>query len=370
MENQAPQTAPITPQVSDSNPIQEPTPKKSKLIYIFWGMLVLLIVTIGASATVYISKSFKTNPPQKLLTSPSPEKTQKLNTQDWKIYNGNGFSFQYPMDWELNDNSSLSYEPSIQIRKGTIPSIMIYLQKTAMLKSQMISLTVVKKESLAIGSYSVIFNHYTTIATKDPALYSDLDNPNLPFVANIYLSKKSEANDIKSVKQILSTFKFAHTTNAENWKTARISFAEFKYPSEWGHICDLGNNGYIIGNFGNENLDRPDKISKCDGMDGIHPFTISISKNSYDKTSDAIPKPTNSPDSSTSEIISEVKELTVDGKQAVSWRKDVIGKPGQEDVFGVGSYFEVFILPNNLIFAEYKGRENVLKLLSTFKFKN
>ena len=113
MENQAPQTAPITPQVSDSNPIQEPTPKKSKLIYIFWGMLVLLILTIGTSTTIYISKSLKpkTKPNTSLTKQISTTPNQSINITSWKTYTdpGNKFTITYPpnLDVEIKKNPYL-----------------------------------------------------------------------------------------------------------------------------------------------------------------------------------------------------------------------------------------------------------------------
>ncbi len=117
MENQSPQAVPTSSQVPNSNPIQTPPHKKSKLIYAFWGMLALLILTIGASTTVYISKSLK--PKAELKTSVIPTPTPKsipvlkLDTTGWKTFTNTkyNFSFSYPPRFDFQKGPGESITP-------------------------------------------------------------------------------------------------------------------------------------------------------------------------------------------------------------------------------------------------------------------
>lgn len=114
------------------SPVQTPTStpetpqKRSKLVYVFWGMLVLLILTIGASSTVYIYKSLKpqsTTNLNKVTMTPIPTPNQTLDTSNWKTYisTEEGYIIRYPNTWLFNNG--LFSDPT-----ATNSSVQIFIQ--------------------------------------------------------------------------------------------------------------------------------------------------------------------------------------------------------------------------------------------------
>ncbi len=101
----------IPPQPSTSPPSP---PKKSKLIYLLVGFIILFILTVSSVAGVYIYKASRVKPtPTPLAQTPTPTVDP---TASWKTYKSpNGFSLNYPTAWEENKDAIQMGNPHAEI---------------------------------------------------------------------------------------------------------------------------------------------------------------------------------------------------------------------------------------------------------------
>lgn len=140
---------------------------------------------------------------QILSTFELTESDTGTDTSNWKTYKNStkNFSFNYPANWELKDNTVSELEPSVRLKnKGTL--FTIYFERVEGLDT----VKTIKEEKIPVGDKEILFQHYTTTVTAEQALHSNLKETGLPFYAiNIYLDEKK---DLEIIKNILATFKF------------------------------------------------------------------------------------------------------------------------------------------------------------------
>lgn len=222
MDNQPSQASSVNPQVP--NPNQVLPRKKSKLIYVFWAMLVLLILTIGATAAVYISKSLKPKAtPSTSLTKQLSTTPQLIDATSWKTYQGNGFSFKYPekmLNNEVNirtdvDKNTLFEYFKTPITGSTYPHsivLSVVLNRTAEQYFQGISAgasSLVKKEFKIGDVTAMMITNIPSANGQELVLIPNKSNL-ITLLINPYIPNGDDKEKlwIKSFDQILSTFKF------------------------------------------------------------------------------------------------------------------------------------------------------------------
>lgn len=273
MENQTPETQNSNPQVPvpNSAPVQSAPRKKSKLMYLLLAILVLLVLTIGAISSIYISKSLKPKPtpagqgplggaPPSLLhkpsstPSPSVKQVQNICITDqitpapspafpvalgttpplkkvgpsWKTYSDSslGFSFSYPPAWQIVTDSqgSVTLFPAGADTQGPTRIMAVTYREGVQCGDIPSDKTMPVK--MSVGGLQGITYQDTSLGTPDNVV--DVDLPYKNGTLHIIASIGPGVNYTDQMKEILSTFKFIDTstpipttnpTDTSNWKT-------------------------------------------------------------------------------------------------------------------------------------------------------
>lgn len=260
-------TQPVESRTFEQIPVPTPpVPKRtSKLWYVFIALVVLLVLTVIATVVVYVIKYSSSKPSQQNTiqrASPTPNPTA-----NWKTYEGEGFSFKYPSDWEFSDRSKVNFDPTVEIRKSD-SYLNIYLEELETKGLQ--NVKTIREEDILVGNKSIKFEFYTSTVTKQLSLHSDLSEKTLPFYAiNIYLDKETKDSDLQVLNQVLSTFKFTEdqTIDTSNWKTFTSTMEGFtlRYPLEWKVVDTSSSNCGHTKLNGNDCRERFD-ITSPDGV--------------------------------------------------------------------------------------------------------
>lgn len=150
---------------------------------------------------------------QEELTKPIPSIKYKTSTTDqtanWKTYANDKYKFQigYPNNWNLV--SSDDDYPIIRIENKS-SSLAFYPYSNP--DAGKINVNIVKNETISVGQEAIVFNYYISTVTKQISAYSNLratTSIGKSFkTVNFYLNEENKENDLNTIKQILSTFRF------------------------------------------------------------------------------------------------------------------------------------------------------------------
>ncbi len=122
----------------------------------------------------------------------------------WRTYTNTnyGFTFQYPSSWIMNDSGS-----RIDIQKGdSVLTFYLYSDPDAGTSNYPLT---TGHEILNIGNESTTFNEYTATINPEPSAYADVrllkTIGKFTETVNFNLDKNNTANDLSTIKQILSS---------------------------------------------------------------------------------------------------------------------------------------------------------------------
>lgn len=177
--------------------------KGNALIYIV--IAVVAILAIGGF--IYSKKSHT-----QIKTPVNSQTTTKDKTDKWKTftYERSLLSFQYPPSYKVtvSDNGP---EPRIDIDFGTQTSLVIYIDKPP---ADFSVVDAIKEENIKVGNKEIPFMYYKSTVTNQLSAHSDLDLPQNTwniYAINFYLDTSNQNQDLTTVKQILSTLRFAES---------------------------------------------------------------------------------------------------------------------------------------------------------------
>ena len=93
---------------------------------------ILIVLLIAAVLVGYLIYSGKINLPQKQIietpkSSTNPAPTGAGETANWKIYQGEGFTFKYPESWKLDSYNLITSRPTNKQSSGDYTSGMGWL---------------------------------------------------------------------------------------------------------------------------------------------------------------------------------------------------------------------------------------------------
>lgn len=109
-----------TPPVFTQTPVEPEPPKKS-----YTWLIVVLIIFLLANSSVLVYKYYQlkqqvAQTPASPIPNPSAAASPVVNpTANWKTYTGDGFSFKYPAQWDINP---LPWDDSQLLDKGILVS--------------------------------------------------------------------------------------------------------------------------------------------------------------------------------------------------------------------------------------------------------
>ena len=150
--------------------------------------------------------------------------------------------------------------------------------------------------------------------------------------------------------------------DTSNFKSVSTTFADFQIPEKW-HLWKCNETAYILADWGAQ--ENPEYGCEFDSPQAMF---INLSDKSYQTVDEAVPTSKNY--GAQTSTISDVKKITVDGKNAAQWKDEIIMNPGEEELPGTGSYLNVFILTNIFISTDEDKAATLDQILSTWKFKN
>jgi len=218
------------------------------------------------------------------------EEQGKLDpTANWETYEGDGFVFKYPVDWQIKKYTDVVtlYPPEVEINGSDMSlmnapkiSIITNLNKTIDKyeqgnKTEQGTEFITGWKKVAIDNVGGIYYETNQCA---PQCSSDTIVPykNIGSLI-ISLSSTAKANGYTQIyDQILSTFKFTDKSSeldASNWKTynSSVEKATFKYPPNWKIVepSIKSNNPNISDQIGLLSPSREVKISWVSALDGF-----------------------------------------------------------------------------------------------------
>lgn len=243
-----------SPSTSASQPSQAVPPhKKSKLIYLFIGLVILVIITFTASVAANIYKGTQPKPtPTPLAQKPTPTPPPAGGpTASWKTFSNTtcGYSIKYPPNMETfflpdvgGGNPSTSFESgsdNFSSKTGDGVSI-LYLNIHMSEVSDASSFESIRNYYNNEKSYTNLrFEDISVDGVKALRVTGDLFGK--PFLEEDLTNKgcaykiSSDKDSIEMAKQILSTFKFTDSADTSIWKTYIGDGFTFKYPDAFSH---------------------------------------------------------------------------------------------------------------------------------------